>query len=208
MGYSIYYSRAFIRVGDQYVPLVCSGASNCADWYKGRLVSEKNWGVLNWNRRGQVLFSEPGIHEIAKDYERLNQEGGMCFKSRNRPFDYGEFEQWIIGGMKRAHTIDEYCSAGNTLNVVDYPNGMVERWRIQPFSTEEEMLNIIGQFGAGHDFDISFSGREITRPIRDTTVINTEKPSVLRKIAESREQGAATNKQKPDKPKKSRGEEL
>ena len=201
MGYSIYYDRAFICVGEQYIPLVCSGASNVAEWVKGRRVSEKNWQVLNWKRRDRALFSELEISEIAKDYERLNQDSGMCYKSRYKPFAPGEFESWIMGGIKRAHTIEEYRAFGNAINVVDYPNGMIERWRLQPVSSEAELLALINQFGAGHKFHISFNSREITRP--------TAKSSVRGRIAEAREeQRNATgnrNKTAPGKGKPSRG---
>jgi hypothetical protein len=216
MGYSIYYNRAFIRVGDQYIPLVSSGASNGAERVGGRWVAEKDWGVLNWKRRDRVLFSESEIREIAKDYERHNQESGMCYKSRNKPFGSGEFENWIVGGMKRARTIEEYRSVGNVINVVDYPNGMTERWRRRAFSTDEELLNLIKQFNAGQEFDIMFGSREITRPTapktqgRSSAAVGSsapfaaifgvtgavpaasrpesEKPSVLGRIAEAREE--------------------
>jgi len=223
MGYTIYYSRAFIRVGEQYIPLVNSGASNVSEWVNGRMVSEKDWGVLNWQRRGQILFSESGIHDIAKDYERLNQESGMCYKSRNKPFVHGKFEAWIVGGMKLAYTIEEYGSAGNIINVVDYPNGMAERWRCQPFSSDEELFSLIKQLGIGRDIDISFSGREITRPTarrahdRGNEMAHTgnysadsrpNQPSVLKQISAAREQSAASDKPKRDKPRKSHGEEI
>lgn len=167
MSYSIYYNRAFIQVGENYIPLVCSGANNVSDFVKGRNVREKNWSVLNWKRRDRVLFSKSEICEIAKDYEDNHQQSGMSFKSYRKPFATGEFERWIINGMKSACTVEEYISAGNKLFVVDYPNGMVERWRLQPFSTETELLTTINQFGAGHEFDISFgASRTIYRPIR------------------------------------------
>ena len=240
MGYSIYYSRAFIRVGNQFVPLVCSGASNVADCVSGRWVPEKSWGVMNWKRRDRVLFSEAEIREIAKDYELNHQENGMSFRSRGKPFGSGEFEQWIIGGMKRARTIEEYRSAGNGISVVDYPNGMIERWRRQPFSTDEELLSLIKQFNAGQEFDIAFDSREITRPTvnkkqdrvssavpGDSTLVDAvfgvtsgvpatdrpegEKPSVLGRIAEAREEQrrADGNREKsaPGKVKPSRGKD-
>lgn len=164
MGYSIYYDRAFVRVGDKYIPLVISGASNCSDYVRGREVPEKNWDVLNWNRRDRVLFTDAEIREIAKDYERIHQESGMCFKSRSKPFAPGEFERWIVGGMRRAYSIDEYISGKNTLFVVDYPNGMAERWRTQPFSTDAELFSIIEKFRAGTEFHISFGyQREVYR---------------------------------------------
>lgn len=165
MGHSIYYDRAFIRVGDQYIPLVNTGASNGAEYLRGRLVPEKDWSVLNWKHRGQVLFTEPEIREIAKFYDQYNQENGMSYKPRGKCFEPGEMERWIIGGMKRAYTIEEYRSFGNVINVVDYPNGMAARWRRQPFSTDEELHDLLKNLNAGHEFDISFgNNREVIRP--------------------------------------------
>jgi len=167
MGYSIYYNRAFIQVGENYIPVVCSGASNVCDFVRGHMMLERNWDVLNWKRRDKVLFSEATIHEIAKDYENNHQECGMSFKSYGRPFEAGEFEAWIIEGMKKAFTVEEYVAAGNRLFVVDYPNGMIERWRLQPFTTEAELLTITSQFDAGHEIDITFADvRTINRPSR------------------------------------------
>ena len=96
------------------------------------MVPQKSWSVLNWKQPDRVLFSATEISKIAKDYERNHQENGMSFKSRYKPFEIGEFEKWIVGGMKHSHTIEEYRSVGNIINVVDYPNGRIERWRRQP----------------------------------------------------------------------------
>jgi hypothetical protein len=205
MGYSIYYNRAFIRVGDQYVPLVCSGASNGADYVGGRWVPEKDWSVLNWKRRDRVLFSGAEIREIAKDYERHSQENGMSYRSRYKPFAPGEFERWIISGMSRASTIEEYRSVGNVIQVVDYPNGMAERWRRQPFTNDEELRSLISQFSAGQEFDISFNDREVIRPparkMQDRGHGAADgKPSVLGRIAEARKERRNAKAENRDKP--------
>jgi hypothetical protein len=182
MGYSIFYGRAFIRAGDQFIPLVCSGASNCTEWNGRRWVSERDWSVLNYGRRDRVLFSESEIHAIAKDYERINNENGMSFKTRNRPFAPGEFERWIIGGLKNAHTIEEYRSLGNDIQVVDYPNGMAERWRRQPVSADDELFRLIKQFRAGQEFDITFGNKwDVKIP-----PVQRAKESVIEKIREAK----------------------
>lgn len=83
MSYEIYYDRAFIRVGEKFVPLVNSGSNNCFEVsYTGREIPEKNWNVLNWKRRSQLLFTKQEIEKIAADYENISQESGTCFKSR------------------------------------------------------------------------------------------------------------------------------
>ena len=177
MGYSIYYDRAFICVGDRYIPLVSSGTSNSGS------SSERDWDVLNWKRRDRVLFSVAEVHEIAKDYEQNHQLNGMSFKTHNKPFALGEFEKWIIGGMSCAHSIEAYLSFGNTLFVVDYPNGMEKHWRKQPFTTDEELLGIIEQLGRGCEFHISFgNGREVYRPQP------TERESVVDKLRQGKAQ--------------------
>lgn len=165
MGYSIYYDRAFIRVGDNYIPLVNCGSSNSAENVGGRWVPDKNWEVLNWKRWDRVLFSASEILDIARDYELGHQENGMSFKSRSKPFAPGEFERWIVGGMKRTHSIEEYLTAGNELFVVDFPDGRTEKWRRQPFSTAVELLDIIKQLNDGREIDIAFgNNRELHRP--------------------------------------------
>ena len=47
MSSEIYYDRAFIRVGDRFIPVVNHGSSNCFDFdARGREVPEKHWSVL------------------------------------------------------------------------------------------------------------------------------------------------------------------
>lgn len=220
MGYSIYYDRAFIRAGDKYIPLVSCGSSNVTEWAGTHWAHDKNWEVLNWKRRDRVLFSASEILDIARDYELNHQENGMSFKSRNKPFAPGEFEKWIADGMKRAHSIEEHLASGNRLFVIDYPNGMTERWRLQPFTTVEELLDIIEQFNDGREINVSFgNNREIHRPAvlkpQITTLPHPEKeaeagenPSVLGRIAEARAQSAAAEKPRRGGPLKSRDPEL
>ena len=146
---------------------------------------------------------------MPKDYERSHQENGMSFKSRYQPFAPGGFEKWIVWGMKRAHTIEEYCAVGNELQVVDYPNGRIDPWRVQPFSSEEELFGLIRQIEAAKEFDISFSNnREVSRPNRRVSP-NTpdKKESVLDQIKRDRQkkqqpgqQKSRTKKSKKDGP--------
>ena len=121
MSYEIYYDRAFIRVGERFVPLVNQGSNNCweTNW-NGRDITEKNWQVLNWRRRSQLIFTEDEVKQIAKDYEQVSQESGTCFKTRHRPFGKGEFERWILCGLKSAYTIEEYVGFGNRFAIHDY----------------------------------------------------------------------------------------
>ena len=97
MSSEIYYDRAYIRVGDRFIPVVNHGSSNCFDFDAcGREVPEKHWSVLNYTFHGRQLFTEEEIRQIAAVYEAANSDNRDGIrKSRNRSFDVGEFGRWI-----------------------------------------------------------------------------------------------------------------
>ena len=165
MSYQIYYDRAFIRVGDKFIPIINSGSNNCWQYYNGRDVPEKNWNVLNWKREYQFLFSESEIKEIARDYDLYNQESGMIFKSRNQCFAPGEFERWIINGMKNAYTVDEYVSFGNSFYVLNYSPEEIKNWQKHSFKTTTELMKILDDLKDVRSKDIKlWNNREVYRP--------------------------------------------
>ena len=166
MSYSIYYDRAFVRVDDQFIPMVNSGSNNCFEIRGNLQIPEKDWSVLNWKRRGRVMFSPDEIREIAREYDQYNQESGMIHKSRYRQFEPGEFERWVINGMKRAHTVEEYRSFGNGLYVLDYSPSETSEWRKHSFSTTAELKEILSSLSAVQEIDITLSdNREVYRPV-------------------------------------------
>lgn len=112
MSSEIYYDRAFIRVGDRFIPVVNHGSSNCFDFdAHGREVPEKHWSVLNYTFHGRQLFTEEEIRQIAAVYEAANSDNRDGIrKSRNRSFGVGEFGRWIMNGMKTAHTVEEWSA--------------------------------------------------------------------------------------------------
>ena len=120
MSSEIFYKKAFIKVQDCYIPLVCQGSNNAWDIsWNGREVPEKNWYVLNYPYKGQILFSETAIRVIAATYRQICEEsGGGIKKSRYTPFKPWEFERWILAGMKSARTIEEYTRYENRDNYV------------------------------------------------------------------------------------------
>ncbi len=166
MSYSIYYARAFVSVGDKYIPLANSGSNNCFELCGGREIPEKNWGILNWKRPGQALFTENEIRAIAKDYDEYNQESGMIFKSRHRLFEPGEFERWVINGMRSAYTVEEYHSFGNRFYVLDYSPSDIRKWVKHPFSKTDELLDLLGELKATHEISIKmYNNRDVYRPV-------------------------------------------
>ena len=121
MSSEIYYDKAFISIGDKYIPLVCHGSNNTYEFNRnGREVAERYWAVLNRPYRGRSLFTSEEIQKIAETYEGFSQDnrGGMR-KSRNCAFEAGEFQRWFLAGLKNAHTIEEYRQYGNSVVLTD-----------------------------------------------------------------------------------------
>lgn len=163
MSSEIFYDKAFIRVGEQYIPVVNHGSSNCFDfdWY-GREIPEHYWSVLNSSYHGKLLFSEEEIKKIADAYEKASMDNyGGIKKSQNHPFEKGELRRWFLTGMRSAHTVEEYRKYGNTAAVIDYDEPV---WRKHFVSTTEELLEKIQEL-AGRSIGVTFmDDRHVTHP--------------------------------------------
>lgn len=121
MSSEIYYDKAFVSVGERFIPLVCRGSTNTYEFNAdGREVAERYWSVLNLPYRGRLLFTSNEIQEIAETYECFSSGNrrGMR-KSRNSTFEAGEFQRWFLAGLKNAHTIEEYRQYGNSIILTD-----------------------------------------------------------------------------------------
>ena len=165
MSYEIYYDRAYVRVGDMFIPLVNQGSNNCWEYnyFSKRDIPEKSWQVLNWQHRGQLLFSAEEVRAQAAIYEASSRENGMCYKTRNTSFADGEFGRWIVNGMKTAYTIEEYVSFGNSLSIHDY--SVWENRKDYPFRTTEEFLELLELLRGSTDLNVHFgNNREVYRP--------------------------------------------
>ena len=109
MSSEIYYEKAFISIGDRFIPLVCRGSTNTFEFnVHGREVAERYWSVLDLPYRDRLLFTSDEIQKIAETYEGFSSgnRGGMR-KSRNSAFEAGEFQRWFLAGLKNAHTMEE-----------------------------------------------------------------------------------------------------
>ena len=105
MSSEIYYDKAFVSVGNLFIPLVCRGSTNAYEFNThGREVAERYWSVLDLPYRGRLLFTSDEIQKIAETYEGFSSgnRGGMR-KSRNSAFEAGEFQRWFLAGLKNAH---------------------------------------------------------------------------------------------------------
>jgi len=163
MSSDILYDKAFIRVGEQYIPVVNHGASNCFGFgRRGRQIPEKYWSVLGYPYPDRLLFSEEEIQQIAEAYEADSVDHyGSIWKSRNRPFEAGELRRWFLAGIKSAHTVEEYERFGNTVAVIDY-SGLA--WHKHFVSTTEELLEKIREL-AGRSIGVTFmDDRHVTHP--------------------------------------------
>jgi len=169
MSYEIYYDRAFIRVGESFIPLVNQGSSNCWEYscFSKREIPEKNWQVLNWRHRAQLVFTADEIRRQAAIYEETSQQNGMCFKTRNTPFASGEFGRWILNGMKNSYTIEEYVSFGNAPFIHDYSDADPDKWKRYYFRTTEDFLDLLEQLQGSDRLSLGFDDkRNVHHPVK------------------------------------------
>ena len=148
MSSEIFYAKAFLRVGDRFIPVVNHGSSNCYDFdSRGREIPERHWSVLSYPFRGRLAFTAAEIKQIAAAFEEANTEnrGGTC-KSRNRAFEVGEFGRWILAGLKSAHTVEEYRAYGNSVVVIDYERN----WSKASIASTAELSALLDQRESDH----------------------------------------------------------
>lgn len=164
MSSEIFYDRAFIRIGEkQFIPIVNHGSSNCFDFdWRGRQIPEKYWSVLNYPHKEKVVFTAKELQEVAAAYEEGNMSNrGGYRKSMYRSFEVGEFGRWILGGMRSAHTVEEYTACGNTVLIIEMKE---PRWTKVPVATTEQLLEKLEEF-KGKSIMVSFSNdRHVFRP--------------------------------------------
>lgn len=101
------------------------------------------------------------MKHISEVYEEIstNNRGGTR-KSRYTSFEPGEFGKWILGGMRNAHTVEEYTAYGNILTVIDYN----DRYRHHSVRTTQELLDKLEEM-SGRSIDVSFlDNRQVYRP--------------------------------------------
>lgn len=166
MSSEIFYKKAFIKVNDKFIPLTNHGSSNCFDInYQGREVADKHWNVLCYPYSDRFIFTDDEIREIAKRHEEANTSNrGGTKKSRYTAFEVGEFERWILAGMKSAYTVEDYTHFGNTLQIIDY-----ETRRRTTVKTTAELLEAL-RLAKGRSIDIVFAdSRDVRRPQKSFT---------------------------------------
>lgn len=166
MSSEIFYKKAFIKVDDKFIPLTNHGSSNCFDInYQGREVADKHWNVLCYPYSDRFIFTKDEIREIAKRHEEVNTSNrGGTKKSRYIAFEVGEFERWILAGMKSAYTVEDYTHFGNTVQIMDY-----ETRRRTTVKTTAELLEAL-RLAKGRSIDIVFAdSRDVRRPQKSFT---------------------------------------
>lgn len=165
MSSEIFYTKAFVRVNEYFIPLANHGSSNCFDFdRRGREIPEKGWTVLNYPNYGKILHTREEMQEVARVYEAANANNrGGTRKSRHRSFELGEFGRWILAGLKNAKTVEEYTAWGNQLLIIDY----TDDYTSYPIRTTEELLTVLERFKGNRNIGMSFQDkRAVYRPKR------------------------------------------
>ena len=167
MSSEIFYTKAYIKVDDKFIPLVNHGSSNCSTInFQGREVADKHWSVLRYPFKDRLIFTEEEMHEIARCHEEANTNNrGGTKKSQFKSFEVGEFGRWLLGGLHYAYTVEEYTHFGNTVQVVDY----VTRKRTTVRTTDELMETI--RTSRANSIDVVFADdRNVKHPRRRRTL--------------------------------------
>lgn len=163
MSAEIYYKKAFIKADNKFIPMVNHGSTNCweINW-RGRHVPEKNWSVLGYGANGCIMFSKTEMEDLAKVYEGYSADNSGILKSRYRCFEKGEFEKWILAGMRSALSVEEYVGAGNVL--MGYDDTTDNTWFIK---TTGELLQLLECNRSNTRFHLTFrNNRDVKRPTR------------------------------------------
>lgn len=178
MSSEIYYKRAYIKVGEKFIPLVQHGSSNTFEISYSRNgrkleIAERNWGTLWWKDRSKMLHTVEEIRQMADDLAEIAKGGGV-WKARNNAFTPDEILKWVVNGMKSACTVEEYIEAGNTLFLLDYSREEQSEWEKHYFSTEKELLELLETLKGSSRLNIEIMERELSTPWR------LRKPSLSR----------------------------
>lgn len=166
MSYEIYYDKRFLKIGDKICPVVQSGANNCFEVAYPRDIPEKNWWVMNYPNRDQLLFDPKELEELYKTDPYTKESH---HKSRYRLHD--DFSKWLLAGIKNATTLEEQDGLNNTICLVGYKKREDDYGRdaeSRTFKTEEEFHNIHQSLiDEGFvDITVKFKYREINKPRR------------------------------------------
>ena len=168
MSYEIYYKRAFIKVGEKYIPVLQYGSNNCFDVIYtsrgARDIPEKNWG--NWRHmkegKSPIVCTRQEITLLAAGFAKPNSYGELPFKARGTHFK-SELEamHWFDNGVKTARTVEEYSELGNTVHVRVYVgNGESKTY---PVKTSAELLSMLEVMKNDNPW-VGFSSRELILP--------------------------------------------
>ena len=75
MSSEIFYAKAFLRVGDRFIPVVNHGSSNCYDFdSRGREIPERHWSVLSYPFRGRLAFRQRKSSRSQPHLRKLTQK--------------------------------------------------------------------------------------------------------------------------------------
>lgn len=159
MSYRIYYDKAFIKLKNGIIPMVCSGDSEIwtlSDY--GMKVPERNWHVMECSSKVKLIFSETEIEKLADAMERLAAENGI-HKSRYKLFSSGEFKRWIKSGIETACSIEDYIHLGNIF-MLSVQNDTLKL----PIDTESVLKRLLQTYASDTTISLRFSGRELIKP--------------------------------------------
>ena len=181
MSVDVWYDRAFIRVENRYIPMIQRGCNNVKERLEnGRVALFKEWEVLNFECQNKLLFSVGELRKMAESATVFARDGLIHKRRCGNWFSNEGIYNWIMDGMKTAHTIEEYAMFGNIMYIesggdlfIEGKNGKrsyVDTRRQHYFNTGKQFLELLAKLHGEERLKFLFSDkRKVYRPLSGMT---------------------------------------
>ena len=106
MGYTIVYSRQFLKTPDnRYIPMALYGSNNCTElnFATGKEIRERSWNTFVYND-DMILGDFDAIMDRVRKLH--NRDAGQCFKFRSKWMEDPDVIKFFENGLNKAATLE------------------------------------------------------------------------------------------------------
>ncbi len=163
MSHDIVYRRQFIKVNEEYIPMIESGSNNCYEWNNRKRA--RDWGKHSFYLKNKLSISIEDLSkamddDLASYVERYKNEASA--EEINKRWSYytavhllsssktsfSQFKSFYINACKKALTVEELNAKGISpiISVYyykeeDITNKGKEVWKSLPITTTEQLVS-------------------------------------------------------------------